>query len=242
VTSDNWSFLIRARRVIELLQSSGVDLRDVLDIGCGTAPVARAVAEMGARYTGVDFSREMIEGARESTGDLIDQDRVRLQVGNAMAVDFPEDRFDAVLAMGFLEYLTSDQFRGTLARVRRCVRSGGVVILTIPKRKSWPRLVQDLYSPLSRLIRWRPKGDGIRIKQEGFERLYLTPAELDGMSAEAGLPGVTARHYNDSIFCRHLSVMAPGLTYLLNRPFEGSARLPLANYFASGYIGMYRKP
>lgn|SRR5690606_24347948 len=48
------------------LMQSVTDLRDidVADIGCGGGIYSRAMAEMGARVTGVDFSGEMLAAAR----------------------------------------------------------------------------------------------------------------------------------------------------------------------------------
>lgn len=242
VTSETWSFLIRVKRVIELLQSSGTELREVLDVGCGTAPVAQSLVSMGARYTGVDFSQEMIEGARETVGSLVDEGKVRLELGTTEALNFPDASFDAALAMGVVEYLTPAQIRESLGEVHRVIRNGGVVILTIPKRNNWPRMVEALLTPFGKLLRWRPKSKDIKLKQEdGFQRLYLTPTELDRMCTEAGLAKVDERHYDVRVVCRPATDFAPRLTYFLNRPFEGLARVPGGNFFASGYIGMYRR-
>src|ERR1700682_106598 len=83
IDSETWSFLIRARRVAELLQASGTNLREIIDVGCGTAPVARSVVAMGAHYTGMDFSAEMIESARTAIKDLVEQGHADLRIGDA---------------------------------------------------------------------------------------------------------------------------------------------------------------
>jgi SAM-dependent methyltransferase len=64
------------------LMQSVTDLRDidVADIGCGGGIYSRAMAEMGARVTGVDFSGEMLAAARrqrDGASDPVDSGRRR---------------------------------------------------------------------------------------------------------------------------------------------------------------------
>ena len=241
VTAETWSFLIRARRVVELLQAAGVDLRDLLDVGCGTAPLARSTVAMGATYTGVDFSAEMIQEGLNDLGDLVAQDRVRLEVGDATSLAFPAGSFDAVLAMGVLEYLTRADVSKALREAARVLRPGGVAVLTIPKRWNWGQVVYALLYPLRRAVAARP-GRSLKLaRRETFRRLLLTPGELDRFCAEAGLRKVDQRHYNVQLVCRPATQVGPRLCYFLNRPLEGLARVPGGHFLATGYIGMYRR-
>jgi hypothetical protein len=113
--------------------------------------------------------------------------------------------------------------------------------VTIPKRYHWGTVVDALLAPL----RWIVRGSDRKLKlsrREEFQRLYLTPGELDEEFRRAGLEKVAARHYNVQPICRPVTAMAPRLTYLFNRPFEALARAPLGSFLATGYIGMYRRP
>jgi ubiquinone/menaquinone biosynthesis C-methylase UbiE len=241
-TNESWSFLIRARRVIELIEESGVEPRSLLDVGCGTAPIARGVAAMGAHYTGVDFAPEMIEAAGRNIGDLVAQDRAALEIGDVTSLDFPEASFDVAIAMGVVEYLTPDQVRAALGEFRRVLRPGGVALVTIPKRHHWGEVVDIATYPLRKAVKARP-GRKLRLeKQEQFRRLFLTVGELDLACSEAGLRKAGGRHYNVELACRPATLLAPHLCYYVNRPLEGLALAPVANFLATGYIGMYRKP
>ena len=242
VTSETWSFLIRARRVVELLQSSGRELREVLDIGCGTAPIARSLVAMGSHYTGNDFSPEMVKAAKRNIEDLVLRGDARLGVGDATNLNYPDSTFDAVTAMGLVEYLTRDQVTQALREVRRVLLPGGIVVLTIPKRWDWGVTVLALLYPLRKAIRKRPYRKNLKLKrQEEFQRLYLTPSELDRACEDMGLRKVDDRHYNVQVLCRPATLVAPRLCYLVNRPFEGLSRVPGGNFFATGYIGMYSR-
>jgi ubiquinone/menaquinone biosynthesis C-methylase UbiE len=225
---------------LELLRFRGRPFADVLDVGCGTAPLARSLVALGSTYTGVDFSPAMIHSARSDLADLTLRGAACLEVGDATALAHGDARFDAVIAMGVVEYLDWQRVRQALAETARVLRPGGVAILTIPKRRHWGRLIQRFTTPVSRIIRQRRT----RLKLEGredFQRLLLTPGELDRACRDAGLAKIDERHYNVQPICRPATVVAPRLSYLLNRPFEGLSRLPGARFLASGYIGMYEK-
>jgi ubiquinone/menaquinone biosynthesis C-methylase UbiE len=241
VTSETWTFLIRARRVLELLRSQDRPFADVLDLGCGTAPLARSLVALGSTYTGVDFSPAMIDSARGDLADLTERGVARLEVGDATALGQVDARFDAVVAMGVLEYLDLARVGQALRETARVLRPGGVAILTIPKRWHWGRLIQRLASPLSRIVRLRPRA-GLKLEgREEFQRLLLTPSELDRVCRDAGLTKIDERHYNVQPICRPATVVAPRLSYLLNRPFEGLSRIPGGRFLATGYIGLYQR-
>jgi ubiquinone/menaquinone biosynthesis C-methylase UbiE len=243
ITSETWSFLIRARRVAELLQASGNTLSTVVDIGCGTAPIARSVTAMGSQYVGMDFSAEMIKAAGQSIPDLVQDGRARLLVGDVTRTGLPDRCCDAVVAMGVIEYLSAAAVDTAAKEMWRILRPGGVVILTIPKRHHWETILLGLLRPLRQLFR-RPVSGGKRKLnvQEKFERLYLTPGELDAACRRAGLPRVDQRHYNLQPLCRPVTSVAPRFAYLVNHPFETLARVPVCSFLATGYIGMYRRP
>jgi hypothetical protein len=128
--------------------------------------------------------------------------------------------------------------------IARVLVPGGIAIVTIPKRRSWNKVIDVAFTPLRNVIRWRPRGRGLQLnRKEAFERLYLTPQELDAAALRAGLRKRAHRHYNVRIACGPLIGLSPRFAYLLNRPFEFLALLPGSCFFATGYIGMYvREP
>src|SRR5256885_4271530 len=68
----------------------------VLDVGCGTGFLALRFAELGHTVTGIDLSPQMIDRARrkaEQAGRQID-----FRVGDATALDWPDETYDLVVA------------------------------------------------------------------------------------------------------------------------------------------------
>lgn len=95
----------------------------VLDVGCGTGHLARAVVHGSrpAAVHAVDLSAAYIEHARRHTPAA----QVRFEVGDACALPFGDRTFDRVLSMLVLHFVP--QTAQAIAQMRRVSRPGGVV-------------------------------------------------------------------------------------------------------------------
>jgi len=115
-----WSRLL-ARPFLDFVGLA--DGERVLDVGCGTGHLARAVAagSRPAAVHAVDLSRAYIEHARRHTQDA----RVRYDVGDACGLAFADHSFDRVLSMLVLHFVP--QAAQAIAEMRRVARPGGVV-------------------------------------------------------------------------------------------------------------------
>jgi demethylmenaquinone methyltransferase / 2-methoxy-6-polyprenyl-1,4-benzoquinol methylase len=108
-----------------------------LDVATGTGDLAfELAARVGTsgEVVGVDFAEKMLELARAKTAAHPGA-RVRFESGNALALDYPDDEFDAA-TVGFGARNFSDLGRG-LSEMARVVRPGGRVVIleiTTPNR------------------------------------------------------------------------------------------------------------
>lgn len=103
-----------------------VDGRRVLDAGCGSGPLTAALRDRGAIVTGVDLSAAMIDLARQRLGP----DAVLHVADLAGPLPFEDDCFDDVVASLSLHYL--GEWAGPLVELRRVLRPGGRLILSVP--------------------------------------------------------------------------------------------------------------
>jgi demethylmenaquinone methyltransferase / 2-methoxy-6-polyprenyl-1,4-benzoquinol methylase len=100
----------------------------VLDACCGTGDLALAACAEGARVTGVDFSRRMLEHARRKSSEI---DWVEADL---LDLPFAAGSFDAA-TVGF-GIRNVDDVRGALPELRRVLRRGGrVAILDLVRPK-----------------------------------------------------------------------------------------------------------
>lgn len=95
----------------------------VLDVGCGTGHLARAVAgtNRAAAVHAVDLAPAYIEHARRHTP----APQIQFEVGDACALPFGEHSFDRVLSLLVLHFVP--QTARAVAEMRRVARPGGVV-------------------------------------------------------------------------------------------------------------------
>ena len=120
------------RRAADLAELSPGDR--ALDVATGTGDLALELAARVApagEVVGIDFAERMLELARAKAVEA----NVRFETGNALALAFPDDGFDAA-TVGFGARNFSDLDRG-LAEMARVVRPGGRVVvleITTPRR------------------------------------------------------------------------------------------------------------
>jgi O-methyltransferase StaMB len=102
----------------------------VLDVGCGlAAPALRIAARHGCRITGVNISREQVRQGNELIAECGLSDRVVVHRGDARALDFPDNSFDAIVcleAAGDICVTEADKNR-LVGELFRMLRRGGHV-------------------------------------------------------------------------------------------------------------------
>ena len=95
----------------------------VLDVCCGPGMLAAAAAARGADAVGIDFAANVVEQARTLVPE------VRFEQGDAEALPFPDDSFDAVLCgYGVIHVPNPEQ---ALKEMARAVRPGGGVAISV---------------------------------------------------------------------------------------------------------------
>ncbi len=89
----------------------------LLDVACGPGLVSAAAAARGAKVTGIDFSRNMVEEAERRYPGLT------FREGDAEALPFEDESFDAVVIGFGLHHFPYPVH--ALAEARRVLRDGG---------------------------------------------------------------------------------------------------------------------
>lgn len=113
--------LIDRREKQAVLDALGpVDEKEVLEIACGTGRFTTMLAERGADIVGLDISEPMLQQGRERAHSAGVADGLEFLRGDAERLPFPDNRFDAVLAMRFFHIAdTPETFLTEMRRVSR---------------------------------------------------------------------------------------------------------------------------
>jgi demethylmenaquinone methyltransferase/2-methoxy-6-polyprenyl-1,4-benzoquinol methylase len=111
----------------------------VLDVATGPAGVAlQLAARTGAEVTGIDLTEQMVRRGAANVDAAHASGRVRLLVGRAEQLPFPEASFDALTFTYLLRYVADPE--ATIAEMVRVVRPGGVVAsleFHVPAGRLW---------------------------------------------------------------------------------------------------------
>jgi len=194
---------------IELLQElapAHLDVRHVLDYGCGTGRAGPLVAEAftGASYTGLDPSGQSIERARHDHGT----ERVRFEQLTGKRIPLEDNTVDLAFAAVVFHHIEPEDHRDSLAELKRVLRPGGLCVI----------FEHNPYNPLTRkIVRDCPFDEGVTLLRPGYARSLLS---------DAGLRDVRLSFY--LFFPRQLSMLRPLARYLSCVPLGGQ-------YHVSGF-------
>jgi SAM-dependent methyltransferase len=101
----------------------------VLDVGCGTGPVAVTAARLGARVTGLDLTPELLEHARENA--RIAEVDIDWHHGDAEALPFEDGSFDVVVSQ--FGHIFAPRPEVAVAEMLRVLKRGGTLAFA-----TWP--------------------------------------------------------------------------------------------------------
>lgn len=153
--------------------------QEVLDLGCAGGFMAEALAQKGARVTGIDPASQAIAAAQAHSRDT--DLSIRYDVGVGEALPYEDAGFDAVVCVDVLEHVSD--LTMVLAEVARVLKPGGLFLFDTINRNRISRFATiTLAEDLLRLL---PKGTH-------DPELFIKPSKLEKGLSNAGLvPGPT---------------------------------------------------
>ena len=157
----------------------------VLDVGCATGYLAKALVERGCTVTGVEFDTEAAEEARPHLERLILGDIETMD----MAETFGDERFDVVVFGDVLEHLRDPL--PVLRKVRQVLADRGSVVASIPNIAHGSVRLALLagrfdYQPLGLL-------DSTHVR-------FFTRSSIEDLFREAGLVPIDVRRTTAGFF------------------------------------------
>lgn len=127
----------RRKYVLEMLGSgSGT----VLDFGCGAGGYFEVLEKLGYHVVGLDSAPQMVKTATNVASSL---KNTKVLQGDVLHPPFEKHTFDALIAVGLLEYLPNDQ--NFLRVVKELVKPGGKIVVTLRNSRCFERRLWKLY-------------------------------------------------------------------------------------------------
>lgn len=135
VEDSMWYFHALNRRMLLPLAELASTNASILDAGCGTGGLIKALQGVGAPWTikGLDYSPVACSYARERTS-------VPIEEGSIEALPFDDGQFDAVLTADVICQI--DDASVALAEFRRVLKSGGILAINVAAY-NWMRSYHD---------------------------------------------------------------------------------------------------
>lgn len=211
------SFRVQKRLALRMLEGTG---GRILDAGCGPAVMEPALLERGFEVDAIDVSTEMLRLAEERLAAHPLRARCRLEFGDLERLNRPDASFDAILAMGVLEYVSDHA--AALRAMRRLLKPGGTLVLTVPNRVSAYRVSRRACELAADAVKGRPPRPALT-GAPGENR--CVPWRLDEQLERAGFAKRESRFCNFVVF--PLYERAPALSERVNRALSWLSATPL---------------
>ena len=172
---------------------------NIIDVCCGTGQLSLEIATKvgnNGHVTGLDFSQNMLEKARENISDSTYQSTIELIQGDAMNLPFGDNSFDGATVGWGLRNLP-DLNKG-ISELVRVVKPGGMVVSLDMAKPTLPVFKQGYWLYFEKLVPlmgkiWAGKAKAYQYLHESA-REFPAQQELAQRFKEAGL--VETRYEN----------------------------------------------
>lgn len=139
-TYDLWARLTETRARERCLELAAIqDGESVLEVAVGTGLAFERIlkANPSGRNEGIDITEAMLNRAR-SRAAKSGTENYRLSIGDAYALDFPDNQFDALINNYMFDLLPERDFGNVLCEFKRVLRPGGrLVLVNMTKGQRW---------------------------------------------------------------------------------------------------------
>ncbi len=105
----------------------------ILDAGCGAGLATLALLQNGFEVDAFDISQKMVDLCKANVARAeIAADRYRVQRGDVFAAALPAASYDAIVALGFLQYQADET--SALRQLALLLKPGGILVISGPTK------------------------------------------------------------------------------------------------------------
>ena len=146
----------------------------VLELGCGTGQLAQYLATLDLDVTAIDLSPGNVKAAMERG--------VTAEVADFASLPFPDNAFDAALAVNSLLHVPPDELHGVLIEIARVLRRGATFMIVVWGGATREGTVEDEWLDPPRYFSSYTDDDLLALETPGFNHLAfeVLPAVEEG--------------------------------------------------------------
>lgn len=137
---DLWARLTESKARDRCLELASIqDGEAVLEVAVGTGVAFEMIlrSNPSGRNEGIDLTEEMLTRAERRAGNS-ETDNYRLRIGDAYALDYPDDDFDVVINNYMFDLLPQQDFLTVLTEFKRVLRAGGrLAMVNMTEGERW---------------------------------------------------------------------------------------------------------
>jgi len=157
----------------------------MLEVGCGGGAFLSEALKSGCLASAVDHSPDMVSLASDVNREAVAQKRLRIEVGEADALPFPDEAFSCAVMTGVFNFLPDPQ--RALEEVCRVLGGGGRLVLFTGTKEL--RGTPAAPEPMASRLRFY-EDDEIKalVKRAGFGSVKVEHPSLYENAKKAGVP------------------------------------------------------
>ncbi|MHA2356621.1 MAG: class I SAM-dependent methyltransferase [Candidatus Thorarchaeota archaeon] len=111
--------------LMSLVESGG----HILDAGCGSGVVARALVDNGFQVTGIDISKRMLELAQQRVP------KATFEVGDMTELQFEDDSLDGIVSTYAVFHIPRTKHLSLFQDFHRILKKGGALLFSIGSKE-----------------------------------------------------------------------------------------------------------
>jgi len=119
-----------AEFIQEIFSHSSTEIKDVVDLGCGTGEITTRLATRGYTMTGVDYSEDMLSLAQQKAAE--DRNSIQWLHQDLRALDGLSELDAAVSCCDVINYITDEEdLKNVFKRIANCLKDGGLFVFDV---------------------------------------------------------------------------------------------------------------
>ena len=226
----SYSFIVRLQKTLNLLKD--IEEKKICDLGCGTGVLIPYILQKKGKYTGIDFSKEMLNKIKSKYSTEISSGQINLLLSDFKDID-ENKTYDVLIGLGFIEYFEDPE--KILNKLYKMIPESGSLILSFPNINSFDFTMIRMLTVLRFLAK--------RIFNLGSlnpPRKMWSKKNACKLLSKVGFKNFHIENYEINIFVYPFTVFFPKLATFITKRLEYTW-LSKVNFFANGFIISVKK-